>query len=83
MLIETKKWPYDFPLSKDFPHANERGAISGRLFVFDKYMSLELIPAKSAYVGLAPPGHLGSWQEETKVIFCLNLYVYLYTINIR
>ncbi|CAA3005319.1 probable rhamnogalacturonate lyase B [Olea europaea subsp. europaea] len=66
MLIETKKWPYDFPLSKDFPHANERGAISGRLFVFDKYMSLELIPAKSAYVGLAPPGHLGSWQEETK-----------------
>ncbi|KAL2520820.1 Rhamnogalacturonate lyase family protein [Forsythia ovata] len=28
--------------------------------------SLALMPAKSAYVGLAAPGNLGSWQEETK-----------------
>ncbi|KAL2456573.1 Rhamnogalacturonate lyase family protein [Forsythia ovata] len=48
MIIETKKWPYDFPLSKDFPHANQRGAISGRLLVFDKYNNKELMPAKSA-----------------------------------
>ncbi|KAL2498175.1 Rhamnogalacturonate lyase family protein [Abeliophyllum distichum] len=66
MIIETKKWPYDFPLSKDFPHAKQRGAISGRLLVFDKYNNKELMLAKSAYVGLAAPENLGSWQEETK-----------------
>ncbi|PIN23675.1 Rhamnogalacturonan endolyase [Handroanthus impetiginosus] len=66
MSEETKKWPYDFPLSRDFPHANQRGTISGRLLIRDGYISRELIPAKSAYVGLAPPGDTGSWQEETK-----------------
>ncbi|CAL5395082.1 unnamed protein product [Camellia sinensis] len=29
MLIETQSWPYDFPLSKDFPHADQRGTVSG------------------------------------------------------
>ncbi|KAI3462155.1 hypothetical protein Pfo_018818 [Paulownia fortunei] len=66
MSEETKKWPYDFPLSSDFPHANHRGTISGRLLVRDRYINRELIPAKSAYVGLAPPGAVGSWQHETK-----------------
>lgn len=64
MLEETKKWPYDFPLSIDFPRSNQRGSISGRLLVRD---SRQLIPAKSAFVGLAPPGEVGSWQSETKV----------------
>ncbi|KAL2520831.1 Rhamnogalacturonate lyase family protein [Forsythia ovata] len=62
----TSLAPYDFPLSKDFSHANRRGVISGRVLVFDKYNNKELMPAKSAYVGLAAPGNLGSWQEETK-----------------
>lgn len=69
MAIETKKWPYDFPSSKDFPHANQRGAISGRLLIRDRYINRRLIPAKSAYIGLAPPGDVGSWQEDTKVIY--------------
>ncbi|KAL0396467.1 UNVERIFIED_CONTAM: hypothetical protein Scaly_0095100 [Sesamum calycinum] len=66
MSEETKKWPYDFPMSVDFPRASQRGTISGRLLLRDRYISRELMPAKSAYVGLAPPGNAGSWQEETK-----------------
>ncbi|CAK9156014.1 unnamed protein product [Ilex paraguariensis] len=66
MLVETQSWPYNFPLSKDFPHAHQRGTVSGRLMVRDRYISRELIPARSAYVGLAPPGELGSWQKDTK-----------------
>ncbi|GFP94449.1 rhamnogalacturonate lyase [Phtheirospermum japonicum] len=66
MLEETQKWPYDFPSSTDFPRANQRGTISGRLLVRDRYLNRELIPAKSAYVGLAPPGHVGSWQDDSK-----------------
>lgn len=59
---ETKKWPYDFPQSPDFPDANQRGAITGRLLVRDRATAAP----KSAYVGLAPPGDVGSWQEDTK-----------------
>ncbi|CAI9758171.1 unnamed protein product [Fraxinus pennsylvanica] len=62
MQKETQKWPYDFPSSKDYPQANQRGTISGRLLVRDRCLSRELMPAKSAYVGLAPPGDVGSWQ---------------------
>ncbi|KAL8476324.1 hypothetical protein ACS0TY_028844 [Phlomoides rotata] len=66
MLIETEKWPYDFPLSDDFPYAEERGIVSGRLLVKDGYINERLMIANSAYIGLAPPGELGSWQRENK-----------------
>ncbi|PIN05729.1 Rhamnogalacturonan endolyase [Handroanthus impetiginosus] len=66
MSKETKKWPYDFPLSKEFPHANQRGTIRGRLLVRDRYINRDVVPAKSAYVGLAPPGDVGSWQDDAK-----------------
>ncbi|XP_073063861.1 uncharacterized protein [Primulina eburnea] len=66
MMIETKKWPYDFPSSKDFPSARQRGSITGRLLVRDMYLNKKIHPAKSAYVGLATPGDVGSWQEDTK-----------------
>ncbi|KAK6125863.1 hypothetical protein DH2020_040389 [Rehmannia glutinosa] len=66
MSIETKKWPYDFPLSKDFPSANQRGTIHGRLLINDRYINKDLLPAKLAYVGLAPPGDVGSWQDDAK-----------------
>ncbi|XP_057807277.1 probable rhamnogalacturonate lyase B [Salvia miltiorrhiza] len=59
---ETKKWPYNFPLSRDFPRSNQRGAISGRLFVHDRVITT----ANSAYVGLAQPGDAGSWQDNSK-----------------
>ncbi|KAL9160710.1 hypothetical protein ABFS82_08G218400 [Erythranthe guttata] len=66
MLIETESWPYDFPKSGDFPYADQRGTVSGRLVVRDSYISERLIIARSAYIGLAPPGEPGSWQRENK-----------------
>ncbi|KAF1002549.1 hypothetical protein AG4045_001550 [Apium graveolens] len=66
MLIETESWPYNFPLSEDYPYANERGIVSGRLLVRDRYINNELMTAGSSYVGLAAPGEAGSWQTENK-----------------
>ncbi|XP_051140620.1 probable rhamnogalacturonate lyase B [Andrographis paniculata] len=66
MLKETKSWPYDFPRSHDFPRANQRGSVSGQLLVHDRYISQKYIEAKYSYIGLAPPGNLGSWQSENK-----------------
>lgn len=42
-----------------------------------RYINKDPFPAKNAYIGLANPGVLGSWQSETKVMhFCLNfLYI--------
>ncbi|KAL6518609.1 hypothetical protein OROGR_019111 [Orobanche gracilis] len=66
MLIETKSWPYDFPVSEDFPFAEQRGIVSGRLLVHDSYINERLITANSAYIGLAPSGERESWQTENK-----------------
>ncbi|XP_031109461.1 rhamnogalacturonate lyase B-like [Ipomoea triloba] len=66
MVLETKSWPYDFPMSEDYPSATQRGTVSGQLLIRDRYLSQQLMPAKSAYVGLAPPGLAGSWQEDVK-----------------
>lgn len=76
MMIETKKWPYDFPSSKDFPGARQRGSITGRLLVRDTYLNKKIQSAKSAHVGLAQPGDVGSWQEDTKVI-----HIYIHICN--
>ncbi|KAK4788983.1 hypothetical protein SAY86_020302 [Trapa natans] len=67
MAAEVQNWPYNFPASADFEPMDSRGFINGRLLVRDRFMSEQLIPAKGAYVGLAPPGEAGSWQMECKV----------------
>ncbi|KAI5654691.1 hypothetical protein M9H77_31878 [Catharanthus roseus] len=64
--IETKKWPYDFPVSDEFPHADQRGSVSGRLLINDSYINQSQFPAKTAYIGLAPTGDEGSWQLDAK-----------------
>ncbi|XP_074361421.1 uncharacterized protein LOC141701684 [Apium graveolens] len=64
--IEQQSWPYSFPLSIDYPHADQRGTVRGRLQVSDRYMNQGLINAESAYVGLAPIGDALSWQKENK-----------------
>ncbi|XP_074325275.1 uncharacterized protein LOC141662125 [Apium graveolens] len=64
--IEQKSWPYSFPLSNDYHHADQRGTVRGRLQVSDRYMNKGLINAKSAYIGLAPKGDALSWQTENK-----------------
>ncbi|GAA0160628.1 lyase [Lithospermum erythrorhizon] len=65
MLEEKGKWPYDFPLSLDYPHANQRGVAIGRLMIQDRYIRRYVFPADSAFIGLAPPGSVGSWQTES------------------
>uniref|UniRef100_A0A9I9D008 rhamnogalacturonan endolyase n=1 Tax=Cucumis melo TaxID=3656 RepID=A0A9I9D008_CUCME len=64
--VEVQSWPYSFPASDDFPRSNQRGSISGKLLVKDSYVDEDLIPAGGAFVGLAPPGDVGSWQRESK-----------------
>lgn len=66
MMIEVQSWPYSFPASDDFPSSDKRGNVSGRLLVKDSYLYSDLIPANGAYVGLARPGDVGSWQRECK-----------------
>ncbi|KAE9457343.1 hypothetical protein C3L33_10773, partial [Rhododendron williamsianum] len=66
MNIQVQSWPYNFPASEDFPLSNQRGILSGRLLVQDRYISKQNMPAKGAYVGLAAPGDVGSWQRECK-----------------
>ncbi|PON97078.1 Rhamnogalacturonate lyase [Trema orientale] len=63
---EVTKWPYNFIHSKDFPTSQQRGVVSGQLFIYDRYMNKSNFGAKSAYVGLAAPGEAGSWQWENK-----------------
>ncbi|CAI9116109.1 OLC1v1017177C1 [Oldenlandia corymbosa var. corymbosa] len=66
MSTEVQSWPYTFPASEDFPSCDQRGNVSGTLLVKDRYISSDYIPANGAYVGLAPPGDVGSWQRECK-----------------
>lgn len=66
MNQEVESWPYGFPASEDFPKPDQRGSVSGNLLVQDRYTSKELIVADGAYVGLAPPGEIGSFQKECK-----------------
>ncbi|KAL1825588.1 hypothetical protein ACET3Z_012366 [Daucus carota] len=65
-LIEQQSWPYSFPLSNDYPHADRRGTVRGRLQVRDRYLNQGLINAEFAFVGLAPVGDELSWQRESK-----------------
>ncbi|XP_062119976.1 probable rhamnogalacturonate lyase B [Humulus lupulus] len=63
---EGSKWPYNFINSKDFPLSNQRGSVKGQLFVQDRYLNKNNMKAKFAYIGLAAPGKVGSWQWENK-----------------
>ncbi|XP_077215008.1 uncharacterized protein LOC143849729 [Tasmannia lanceolata] len=66
MMVEVESWPYSFPASEDFPSSEERGYVSGRLLVKDRFIDESYISADAAYVGLALPGEVGSWQRECK-----------------
>ncbi|CAO2144212.1 unnamed protein product [Urochloa humidicola] len=63
---EARNWPYSFLASPDFPKAHERGSVTGRLLVRDRYLSKKDMPAAMAYIGLALPGQPGSWTTESK-----------------
>ncbi|KAI3915767.1 hypothetical protein MKW92_040113 [Papaver armeniacum] len=63
---ETKNWPYNFLGSPDYQKADQRGSVQGKLLVRDREINKVDVPAKDAYVGLALPGEVGSWQRECK-----------------
>jgi rhamnogalacturonan endolyase len=63
---EASKWLYTFLESPDFHKAAQRGSVTGRLLVRDKYVSGVDMPARLAYMGLAAPGIPGSWATESK-----------------
>ncbi|TVU20081.1 hypothetical protein EJB05_36273, partial [Eragrostis curvula] len=63
---EVSKWPYSFPCSPDFAKARDRGFVTGRLWVRDRFLGKEDMPAAMAYIGLASPGQPGSWATESK-----------------
>ncbi|KAK4434255.1 hypothetical protein Salat_0588300 [Sesamum alatum] len=65
-LEQVESWPYSFPASEDFPKSAERGSVSGRLLVRDRCVSDDNILGNGAYIGLGPPGEIGSWQREGK-----------------
>ncbi|XP_008781312.2 probable rhamnogalacturonate lyase B [Phoenix dactylifera] len=66
MQSEVESWPYNFPVSEDFQKCLQRGSVSGKLLVRDRYIDSDDIYANDAYVGLALPGEAGSWQRELK-----------------
>ncbi|KAL3845757.1 hypothetical protein ACJIZ3_003160 [Penstemon smallii] len=68
-LKEVVSWPYSFPESADFQSSAQRGNVRGRLLHRDRRISddpQKQRGANGAYVGLAPPGDIGSWQREGK-----------------
>ncbi|KAL8045964.1 hypothetical protein ABFX02_08G148500 [Erythranthe guttata] len=65
-LIQESLWPYDFVNSQYYLTDKERGSVSGRLFVQDRFISSSLLPAKSAFIGLSAARTEGSWQLESK-----------------
>ncbi|XP_021853082.2 probable rhamnogalacturonate lyase B isoform X2 [Spinacia oleracea] len=65
LSVEAKRWPYSFAVSDDFPSSDQRGSVNGSLLVYDRYLKTNT-SARKAYVGLAAPGEVGSWQRESK-----------------
>ncbi|XP_047334379.1 probable rhamnogalacturonate lyase B [Impatiens glandulifera] len=66
-LSEQKRsWPYEFPKMEGYLRAHQRGEVSGRLLVSDKYINKMSLNGSFAHVGLAKPGYTSSWQTENK-----------------
>ncbi|XP_056851740.1 uncharacterized protein LOC130500808 [Raphanus sativus] len=66
LAAEVKSWPYEFVKSEDYPLRQQRGTVQGQLSVKDSFKSKSKLNEEIAFVGLALPGEVGSWQAETK-----------------
>uniref|UniRef100_M4D2C4 Rhamnogalacturonan endolyase n=1 Tax=Brassica campestris TaxID=3711 RepID=M4D2C4_BRACM len=66
LAAEVKSWPYDFVKSVDYPLRQQRGTVKGQLSVMDSFKSKSKLNGEFAFVGLALPGEVGSWQTENK-----------------
>lgn len=47
MTEEVQNWPYDFPASEDFQKSSQRGSVSGKLLVRDRYKTE--LPVQNLY----------------------------------
>ncbi|CAN4090013.1 unnamed protein product [Withania somnifera] len=88
MFEETKKWPYDFPESKDYPKANERATVSGRLWVNDRVINFGLkqirldISRLRSYTRIYNlyswvPGVIGDYKHNDNLIITQGTEIYL------
>ncbi len=66
---EYAKWPYDWVNGVDYPHAAERGTVSGQLVLTDPQAKSTALP--NLFVGLAYPDQTTDdtgvdWQKDAK-----------------
>lgn len=72
MMIEKENWPYCFALSEDFQKTEQRGCVSGRLLVRDRYTQgdkdyhFPVFAATSLGIFTLP------WYIDKTIVFLLN-----------
>jgi len=68
--IEEEKWPYNFTASSDYPSSDQRGSVTGRLLVRDRYTIFFFLPLKLCHcpgisrLGIGLPDISGSSKKE-------------------
>ncbi|PHT50866.1 hypothetical protein CQW23_10613 [Capsicum baccatum] len=75
MQHEVQSWPYSFPASEDFPSADQRGNVSGRLLNYqfwaksddNGYFSINNIRVGNYNLYAWVPGFIGDYLYETPI----------------
>ncbi len=62
---EIAAWPYVWLTNSDYPAANLRGAVSGKLIINDA-LKPALAAGTNTWIGLSQPDAGGNWQFESK-----------------
>ena len=57
---QKARWPYDWVRGVDYPHKDQRGAVSGRLVLDDRQAASTRLP--NLTVGLAHPDYSAQWR---------------------
>ena len=65
VAAEISAWPYSWLTNSDYPAANQRGAVSGKLIITDA-LKPTLAAGTNTWIGLAQPDTGGNWQFESK-----------------
>ena len=62
---EISAWPYSWLTNSDYPAANQRGSVSGKLIITDA-LKPALAAGTNTWIGLSQPDAGGNWQFESK-----------------
>ena len=65
VAAEISAWPYAWLTNSDYPAANQRGAVSGKLIISDA-LKPALAAGTNTWIGLSQPDAGGNWQFESK-----------------